>query len=155
GLATRLLLAQTLVLVAGAAMAWLVASTVGPGNFHAHLVAVSAGHVAAEMGHVEKAFASALIVALGVALAASVVAALAVTGYFTRRIQRSIAAVAHSASQIAEGRYGSHVPNPGLGVEFDQLPAPSTTWPSASAMSRSPADASWLTSPTRCAPRWQ
>ena len=64
---------------------------------------------------------SALLIALGVALTASVLLALAVTAFFTRRVQRSTAAVAHSASRIAGGNYRSQVPSPGLGVEFDQL----------------------------------
>jgi len=49
--------------------------------------------------------------------------ALAVTWYFTRRVQRSINAVADAASEIATGRYHSRVPGPGLGGEFDQLAA--------------------------------
>jgi signal transduction histidine kinase len=121
GLATRLLVAQSLVLVAGALTTWLVATTVGPGIFHEHLQQAGVAHTPTESAHVEEAFTSALLIALGVALAASVVMALAVTAYFTTRVQRSTTAVAHSASRIAHGNYESRVPNPGLGSEFDQL----------------------------------
>jgi len=121
GLAPRLLIAQTLVLLAGAATSWLVASAVGPGIFHEHLRRAGVGHTSAEAGHVEEAFASALIIALGVALTASVLLALGVTAFFTRRVQRSTNAVADSASRIAHGHYDSRVPSPGLGAEFDQL----------------------------------
>jgi signal transduction histidine kinase len=123
GLATRLLVAQSLVLLASAATSWVVASVVADGIFHEHLDRAGVGHTAAETVHVERAFADSLIIALGVALVTSVLMALVVTGYFTRRVQRSTAAVAASAAKIAEGRYGSRVPSPGLGSEFDQLAA--------------------------------
>ena len=123
GLAPRLLVAQALVLVAGAATTWLVAAAVGPGIFHDHLRQAGIGHTSSEAAHVEEAFGSALLIALGVALAASVLLALAVTAFFTRRVQRSTRSVADSASQIAAGHYGARVPSPGLGSEFDQLAA--------------------------------
>lgn len=121
GLATRLLAAQSLVLVGGALTTWLVASAVAPNIFHEHLVQAGVGHTATEARHVEEAFASALIIALAVALLVSVMIALTVTWVFTRRVQRSVVAVAVAASAIAAGRPGSRVPSPALGVEFDQL----------------------------------
>ncbi|MEO6627005.1 MAG: ATP-binding protein [Aquihabitans sp.] len=120
-LATRLLAAQSLVLLAGALTTWLVASTVAPAIFREHLLQAGVAHTASETGHVEEAFASALIIAVAVALLVSVVIALTVTWYFTRRVQRSVLAVAVAATAIAEGRHGSRVPSPALGVEFDQL----------------------------------
>lgn len=121
GLATRLLVAQSLVLLASAATAWAVASVVAPGIFHEHLLRAGVGHSPTEAAHVEEAFTSALVIALGVALVTSVLMAMVVTGYFTRRVQGSTAAVEESAAKIAEGQYGSRVPSPGLGSEFDQL----------------------------------
>lgn len=123
GLAPRLLVAQTLVLVAGAATSWLVAAFVGPSIFHDHLRQAGVGHSPSEAAHVEEAFGSALIIALGAALTASVILALGVTAFFTRRIQRSTTAVANSAAKIANGQYQTQVPRPGLGAEFDQLAA--------------------------------
>ncbi|EAP98716.1 Putative two-component system sensor protein [Janibacter sp. HTCC2649] len=116
-----MLIAQTLVLVACAVTSWLVASVVGPSIFHDHLQQAGVGHSPSEAAHVEEAFGSALLISLGVALTASVLLALGVTAFFTRRVQRSTAAVAHSASRIAGGNYQSQVPSPGLGAEFDQL----------------------------------
>lgn len=121
GLAARLLAAQSLVLLAGALTTWLVAVVVAPGIFHDHLLRAGVSHTSDEAGHVEEAFASSLIIALVGALLVSVTVALSVTWYFTGRVQRSVAAVAVSASAIAEGRHGSRVPSPALGVEFDQL----------------------------------
>lgn len=119
--ATRLLLAQSLVLVAGALTIWLVASVVGPSIFHDHLAQAGVGHTEEETKHVEEAFGSALLVSISVALVAAVVAALAVSWYFSRRIQRSIDHVAEASTQIASGRYDTHVDDPGLGTEFATL----------------------------------
>lgn len=121
GLAARLLLAQALVLLAGAATTWLVASALGPSIFHDHLRQAHVGHTAAETHHVEQAFASALLVSIGTATLIAVAAALAVSWYFSRRVQRSITDVAAAAGQIAAGRYGARVPDPGLGGEFTDL----------------------------------
>lgn len=119
--ATRLLLAQSLVLVAGTLTIWLVASAVGPSIFHDHLEQAGVAHSKAETQHVEQAFASALLVSISVALVAAVAAALVVSWYFSRRIQRSIGHVAEAASQIAAGHYNTHIDDPGLGAEFATL----------------------------------
>ena len=121
GLGARLLVAQTLVLLAGAVTSWLVASAVAPGIFHDHLQQAGVSHSAAEAVHVEEAFADSLVIAFGVALVTSVLVALTVTGYLTRRVQRSTAAVSHAAAEITSGHYDSRVPDPGLGAEFGLL----------------------------------
>ena len=119
--ATRLLLAQALVLIAGALTIWLVASAVGPSIFHDHLEQAGVAHSEEETRHVEEAFGTALLVSISVALVAAVATALAVSWYFSRRIQRSIGLVAEASSQIAAGRYDTHVDDPGLGAEFATL----------------------------------
>lgn len=119
--AVRLLVAQALVLVAGALTTWLVASLVGPTIFTDHLRAAGDDHTVEETSHLEQAFASALLVSIALALLASVLAALAVSWYFSRRVQRSIDAVARAAAQIATGDYGARVADPGLGEEFTTL----------------------------------
>jgi signal transduction histidine kinase len=123
GFAARLLLAQGLVLVAGALTTWLVASAVGPSIFHDHLGQAGVPHTAPEGRHIEEAFASALLVSLGVALLAAVTAAFAVSWYFSRRVQRSLGQVTDAAAQIAAGRYSARVSEPGLGGEFAMLAA--------------------------------
>jgi two-component system sensor histidine kinase BaeS len=119
--AARLLVGQALVLVAGGLTTWLVASVVGPNIFSDHLQQAGVAHTAEETRHVEEAFASALLISIALALVASVLAALAVSWYFSRRVQRSIGNVADAASQIAAGRYDARVPDPGLGGEFATL----------------------------------
>ena len=75
--------------------------------------------------------------------------------YFSRRVQRSIASVADAAAQIAAGRYGARVPDPGLGGEFATWPRTfNALAPSASRRPRPPAAGCSPTSRTRCAPRW-
>lgn len=119
--AARLLAAQALVLVAGALTTWLVASLVGPTIFTNHLREAGDNHTTEETGHLEEAFASALLVSISLALLAAVLAALAVSWYLNRRVQRSIDSVAEAASQIATGHYGARVSDPGLGQEFTTL----------------------------------
>ncbi len=121
GFAGRLLLAQALVLVAGAVTTWVVASVVGPGIFRDHVRQSGVPHTAAETRHVEEAFSSALLISISLALLAAAASALAVTWYLSRRVHRSLTAVTASASEIAAGRHGSRVPDPGLGREFGTL----------------------------------
>ena len=121
GLAGRLLLAQTLVLLAGTLTAWLVAATVGPSVFHEHLARANVGSTPAQILHTEEAFQSANAISLSVALLAALLAALMVSVYMTRRIGRSVATIAAAASDVARGRYDARVPGPGLGPEFDAL----------------------------------
>ena len=123
GFAVRLLLAQALVLGAGALTTWVVASAVGPDIFHNHVRRSGVAHTAAETRHVEEAFSSALLISISLALLAAAVSALAVTWYLSRRVHRSLTAVTASASEIAAGRHGSRVPDPGLGREFGTLAA--------------------------------
>lgn len=121
GFGTRLLVAQALVLTAGALTSWLVARAVGPGIFRSHLAKVGAGGSTTGPVHIDEAFASAMLVTLTVSLAASLLMALGVTWYLTRKVQASIAAVASSAAELAEGRHGVRVSGYGLGREFDSL----------------------------------
>ena len=123
GLAGRLLLAQSLVLVAGTLTAWLIAANVGPSLFHQHLARANVGATAAQIIHTERAYRSANAISLSLALLAALVAALGVTVYQTRRIGRSVATISEAASNVAGGHYDIRVPGPGLGPEFDSLAA--------------------------------
>lgn len=121
GLATRLFLAQTLVAVVGAATLWLVAAAVGPAIFHGHLQR-AVGHVGADTSrHVEEAYRSASAVSIGVALAASLVAALAISAYVTRRIAGPVVRLAAAAREVADGHYAVRVEATALGTEFATL----------------------------------
>jgi signal transduction histidine kinase len=121
GLAGRLLLAQALVLLAGALTAWTIAATVGPHLFHEHLAMANLGSSSAQSLHTEEAYQSANAISLSLALLAALATALGVSVYMTRRIGRSVATIAAAASEVAGGHYDVRVPGPGLGPEFDAL----------------------------------
>jgi len=123
GFGARLLAAQAMVLVAGAITTWAVASVVGPSTFRRHLREAGVTHTATEGRHVEEAFGSALLISISIALVAATVTALAVTWYFTRRVQRSVGQVAAAAAEVAAGRYDARVGDPGLGADFGVLAA--------------------------------
>ena len=121
GIGVRLLLAQSLVLVAGAATTWVVATVVGPPLFREHLHRAGVPAMSSEQMHAEQAYTYATAISIGVALAVSALAALVVTWYFSRRVQRSVAEVAAAATAVADGRYDSRVSPPQLGDDFDSL----------------------------------
>ena len=121
GLAGRLLLAQALVLLAGALTAWTIATTVGPRLFHGHLAKANIGSTSAQSLHTEEAYRSANAISFSLALLAALLAALVVSVYQSRRIGRSVANFASAASDVAGGHYDVRVSGPGLGPEFDAL----------------------------------
>src|SRR5699024_8953522 len=90
GLATRLLIGQTLVLLAGALTVGLVAAVVGPPIFHDHLL--QTGHPAdsPELVHIELAYRNASLTSLGWGLLISVMAAGAVTWVLARLLRRPL-----------------------------------------------------------------
>jgi signal transduction histidine kinase len=121
GLAARLFLAQVLVVVVGGATLWLVAAAAGPAIFRNHLHRAM-GHIDADTSrHVEQAFRSASAVSISVALAASLVAALAISAYVTRRIAGPVVRLADAARDVARGRYDTRVTSPAIGSEFATL----------------------------------
>jgi two-component system sensor histidine kinase BaeS len=123
GLAGRLLVAQTLVLLTGGLTAWLIAANVGPSLFHEHLARANVGSTPAQIAHTEMAYQSANAISLSLALLVALVAALGISVYQTRRIGRSVTTIANAASNVAGGHYDIRVPGPGLGPEFDALAA--------------------------------
>lgn len=121
GFARRLLVAQSAVVVVGAVTAAAIAAMIAPGLFHRHLVEAGVADIPMGVEHADRAFTSALAVSLGVALLVAVLLSLAVTWWFTRRIQRSVEAVASTTADLAEGRLGRRVGPSGLGADVDRL----------------------------------
>ncbi|MGV1005882.1 MAG: sensor histidine kinase [Candidatus Nanopelagicales bacterium] len=117
----RLLLAQTLVLVAGGVTTWVVALMVGPPLFREHLHQAGLAHDANDQFHAEQAYRDATALSIAVAITVAALTAFVVTAYLSRRLQRSIAEVSAAASAIAEGHYDVRVDPPQLGDEFDYL----------------------------------
>lgn len=106
----KLLVAQLLVIVAGAATLLLVALAVAPGVFHRH-IRDALGIVPEDVAHhLDQAFNDALLLALAVAIAAAVVAAAGVSWFLSVRIVRPIRVLADTAERIAHGGYEERVP---------------------------------------------
>jgi len=123
-LAARLFAAQTLVALAGAATLWVVAAVIGPAIFQNHLTQAQVAQVSADTArHVDEAFRSASAVSIGVALLASLVAALAISAFATRRIAGPVVRLAAAAGDVAAGRFDVRVPDPAVGSEFAGLAA--------------------------------
>lgn len=121
GVRRRLLLSQTLVLLAGGVTTWVVALVVGPPLFRDHLHQAGVAHDSNEQFHAEEAYRDATALSIAVAITVAVLTAFVVTAYLSRRLQRSIAEVSAAASTVAEGRYDIRVASPELGEEFDEL----------------------------------
>ncbi|MBU5422968.1 HAMP domain-containing protein [Cellulomonas hominis] len=120
-LGRRLLISITLVLLAAAVTAWVVATVVGPALFHEHLVQAGVeDHELADL-HVEEAFRSASTLALALAILVAGATALAVSVLLTRRVGRSVAQMSRAAAEVGAGRFDARVSLPGIGVEFDTL----------------------------------
>jgi signal transduction histidine kinase len=123
GMRRRLLLAQTLVLLAGGVTTWVVALVVGPPLFREHLHRAGVAHDSNEQFHAEQAYQHATALSIAVATTVAALTAFVVTAYLSRRLQRSIAEVSAAATAVAEGRYDVRVDSPHLGDEFDELAA--------------------------------
>ncbi|MBX9922105.1 MAG: HAMP domain-containing protein, partial [Mycolicibacterium frederiksbergense] len=121
GIGMRLLAAQVIVLIAGAATTAVVAAVVGPPLFREHLHLAGVPMDSPEEVHAEEAYGYATVMSIGGALAVSALAALAVSFYVSRRLQRSITEVASAATDVAQGNYEIRVSPPRLGDDFDAL----------------------------------
>ncbi|MDO3634988.1 sensor histidine kinase [Mycolicibacterium arseniciresistens] len=121
GIGLRLLAAQAIVLAAGAATTAVVAAIVGPPLFREHLHRAGVPTNSLEEVHAEEAYGYATVISIGGALAVSALAALAVSWYVSRRLQRSVTEVASAATAVADGRYDIRVSPPHLGEDFDAL----------------------------------
>lgn len=121
GMRGRLLLAQTLVLLAGGATTWVVASVVGPPLFREHLHQAGVEHNSNEQFHAEQAYQHATALSIAVAITVAASTAFVVTAYLSRRLQHSVAELSQAAAAIAEGHYDIRVAPPQLGDEFENL----------------------------------
>lgn len=126
-LAAKLITAQLLVILAGSATLALVALLVAPGLFHTHVREALGVVPAAVNDHLDQAFADAILVALGIAIGAAALTAVAVSGFLAVRMLRPIRALAEGAMRIAAGHYEARVPEAGrdeiavLGRAFNEM----------------------------------
>ncbi|WP_068397224.1 sensor histidine kinase [Kribbia dieselivorans] len=123
GLTSRLLTGQAIVLLAGALTTGLLATLLGPPIFHGHLIAAGQAENSPELRHIELAYRDASVLALGVGLIISIVAAGAVTWFLTGRLRRPLTALTDAATELSRGHYDTQVPTGGSGTELDTLAA--------------------------------
>jgi signal transduction histidine kinase len=110
GFASRLFLAQALVIVAGAATLAFVAFAIAPGIFHSH-VRRAVGTLSDDaMNHIDEAFSNAVLIALGLAIAAALLAAAGMSAFLAVRLARPVRALADATRRIANGHYSARVP---------------------------------------------
>jgi two-component system, OmpR family, sensor histidine kinase BaeS len=121
GLAARLFAAQLLVIVAGSLTLGLTALAVAPGLFRVHARQAFAVLPPAATVHLEQGFEQAVLVALGIAVAASLVTALAASWLLAQRLTRPISSLARAAERIGAGGYQARVAVPAAGDELAAL----------------------------------
>jgi signal transduction histidine kinase len=121
GLAARLLTAQLLAIGAGAVTFAVAALAAGPPLFRAH-VREALGTVSPALSrHLDDAFTTAAGLAIGIATAAALLTAAAVSLLVTRRLSRPIYDLSTAAARVAAGDYNARVTTPELGPELDTL----------------------------------
>jgi two-component system sensor histidine kinase BaeS len=109
----KLFAGELLVIVAGALTLLVVAVSLGPSLFHDH-VRSALGYVPEDVArHLDMAYDDATLVSLGIAVGASVIAALAINLIVSIRVVRPVRALASAARHVAEGAYGARVPAEG------------------------------------------
>lgn len=121
GLGPRLLLAQGLVIIAGAVTLLVVALLLAPVLFAEHLARAGAPLSGEVRRHLDEAFAGATLTSLAVAVSAALATALAASWLVTRRVVRPLRTMADAAERIAGGDYSARVGSPGAGTELDSL----------------------------------
>lgn len=126
-LAAKLIVAQLLVILAGSATLVLVAFLVAPALFHAHVREALGVVPDAVNDHLDRAFTDTIMVALGIAITAAALTAVAVSGFLALRMLRPIRAMAEGSRRIAAGQYEARVPEAGqdelgvLGKAFNEM----------------------------------
>src|ERR1700733_13923218 len=120
GIRTRLLAANSVVIVASFATTTAVAALVGPPMFQQLMDAAVRPGSAGDHPY-QRAFEKATAMSVGIALAVSAVTALALSWYLSRRVSHSATELAHAATVIADGHYDFRVSPTRLGKDFDEI----------------------------------
>jgi two-component system sensor histidine kinase BaeS len=121
GLAARLFAAQLLVIVAGSVTLALVALAIAPGLFRTHARQAFTTLPPGAAEHLKEGFETAILLALVIAGAASLVTALAASWLLAQRLTRPIRSLAHAAERIGHGGYQARVDVAASGDELATL----------------------------------
>ncbi|MBI1379306.1 MAG: HAMP domain-containing protein [Frankiales bacterium] len=120
-LGIRLLLAMSLVVVAGAGTLLVVSLLTAPGVFQRHLSEAGV-HLSDDVTmHVDEGFATALLVSITAGVLAAVAVAAIVSGIVAGRVTAPIQQIAVATANLAAGDYSSRVQQPRLGPELETL----------------------------------
>ena len=122
-LASRLMIGQLIVLLAGALTITVLTVIIGPAVFHYHLLQTDLPVGSAELVHIERAYRDALALALGVGLVVSLLAAGLVTWNLARRLRQTLQSLTSAVDELSRGHYSTRVPSVGAGTELDSLAA--------------------------------
>ncbi|MHB1212439.1 MAG: sensor histidine kinase [Candidatus Nanopelagicales bacterium] len=119
-LATRLMVAQGLVVIVGAVTLVIAAALVAPALFHDHLLNAGVTDPVVQR-HAEEAFASSFAISVAVATLTSLAAAFLVSIFLVRRVSQPVEELARTAQEVAVGRYDINVPDATFSRELQQL----------------------------------
>lgn len=122
-LASRLMIGQLIVLLAGALSIAVLTVLIGPAVFHYHLLQTDLPVGSSELFHIERAYRDALALALGVGLVVSLLAAGLVTWSLARRLRLTLHGLTSAVDELSRGHYSTRVPSVGAGTELDSLAA--------------------------------
>lgn len=122
GFAWRLGASLGLVVLAGGVTLLVVALVIAPQLFQSHLRMAEGPRIEPVVqSHVDEAFASAILTALGIAVPVALLTSWLVTWIVARRLGRSVAMVSNAADRIARGHLDARIATPAIGPEFTQL----------------------------------
>ena len=119
-LATRLMVAQAIVVGLGALTLVVTAVVVAPGLFREHLTSAGVDSADVQM-HAEEAFASSFAISVTVATAVALLAAGVVAWFLVRRVSRPVEELASAARAVAAGNYHVAVPDAEFSSELHEL----------------------------------
>lgn len=120
GLATRLFVAQLLVIGITFLALLVTVVLIAPGLFLHHLEMTGEDSPTVQL-HAREAFETSVGLALLAAAAVAVVAAVLLSWFLARRVSRPISSLADAAESVAHGNYDVAVPETGLGTELHTL----------------------------------
>jgi two-component system sensor histidine kinase BaeS len=107
-LATRLMVAQTIVVGIGAVTLVVTATLVAPGLFHEHLTHVGVDSPLVQ-AHAEEAFATSFAISVAVAALTALVAAGLASWFLVRRVSRPVEELAVAARSVAAAEFSSEL----------------------------------------------
>lgn len=119
-LATRLMVAQAIVVGIGALTLVVTATLVAPSLFHEHLTHVGVSTPDVQV-HAEEAFASSFAISVAVATIVSLMAAGLVSWFLVRRVSQPVEELVIAAQDVAAGDYAVNVPDAAFSRELHEL----------------------------------